>query len=194
MKRVLIADDHPIVRHGLRALIDAERDFEVTVELSEGSAVLERLDAVDVAILDISLPGLSGLELLKRWPTVGPPVVMLTMHAEYVTTAFELGARGYLLKEDAGPEVVDCLRAVLTGLRYRSRRLPREAESTALLTETERAVLRLVADHKTSRQIAEALGVSLRTVQNHRANAVAKLGLRGPGALLEFALAHVHEL
>jgi DNA-binding NarL/FixJ family response regulator len=191
---VLIADDHPMVRAGLRSVIGAERDLRVAVELADGSGVLPHARAVDIALLDISLPGCSGLDLLAQWPGDGAPVVLLTMHTEYVATAFELGARGYLLKEDAGPEVVECVRAVLAGLRYRSRRLPRATGSAAQLTQAERAVLRLVADHQTSRQIAEALGVSLRTVQNHRANAVRKLGLRGPGALLAFALAHVHEL
>lgn len=195
MTRVLIADDHPVVRHGLRAIIDAERDLEVAHELADGSAVLDHARGVDVAILDISLPGRSGLELLRCWPEDGPPVVVLTMHAEYAGTAFELGASGYLLKEDAGREVVHCLRAVLAGVRYRSRRLPAPTRPlVASLTDAERAVLREVAEHQTSRQIAKRLGVSLRTVQNHRANAAAKLGLRGPGALLEFALTHVHEL
>ncbi|MEQ8455905.1 MAG: response regulator transcription factor [Sandaracinaceae bacterium] len=195
MTRILIADDHPIVRDGLRAILEAERDLEVVHELGDGGAVLDHAADVDVAILDISLPGPSGLELLRRWPEGGPPVVVLTMHAEYAATAFERGASGYLLKEDAGREVVDCVRAVLSGRRYRSRRLPEPKRPlVAWLTDAERAVLRRVAAHQTSREIAASLGVSLRTVQNHRANAASKLGLRGPGALLEFALAHVHEL
>lgn len=194
--RVLLADDHPVVRMGLRSLIDATHDLRVVQELSRGDEVLAMLGDVDVAVLDISLPGMSGLELLRAWPASGPPVTLLTMHHDYVRTALDLGARGYLVKEDATSEIVACLRAILEGRTYLSSTLKCDGsdESAAMLTEAERRVLDLVAQHKTSREIADALGTSVRTVQNHRANASAKLGLRGPGALLRWALAHQHEL
>lgn len=192
----MLADDHPVVRTGLRALIDATHDLRVAVELTDGGEVLARAGEVDVAVLDISLPTKSGLELLREWPPDGPPVTLLTMHHEYVRTAFDLGARGYLVKEDATGEIVTCIRAISAGQSYVSTTLRTEDDepSTAALTDAERGVLKLVAQHKTSREIADALGTSVRTVQNHRANASAKLGLRGPGALLQFALAHEHEL
>lgn len=196
MIRVLLADDHPVVRAGLRALIDATHDMRVAVELSDGAEVIAHASSVDVAVLDISLPNESGLELLAQWPASGPPVALLTMHHEYVRKAFELGARGYLVKEDATSEVVECLRTILDGRTYLSTTLRSEdpEPSSAVLTDAEKKVLKRVARHETSREIAEALGISVRTVQNHRANASAKLGLRGPGALLQFALAHEHEL
>ncbi|MEM9066967.1 MAG: response regulator transcription factor [Myxococcota bacterium] len=194
MKRVLLADDHPIVRHGLRSVIAETADMRVAVEVERGDEVLRGLAGIDVAVLDISIPGKGGLTLLKEWPIDGPPVVMLTMHHDYVRAALELGARGYLVKEDATAEIVDCLRSVLAGEVYVSQSVRQPAASLADLTEAERRVLRLVAKHQTSREIADALGIQLRTVQNHRANVVAKLGLRGPGALLQFVLAHEHEL
>ncbi len=192
--RVLIADDHAIVRRGMRHLIGETPGMEVTVEVASGGEVLDALHREDVALLDISLPEISGLELLRRWPVDGPPRIMLTMHAEYLAAAMERGALGYLLKEDAETEVVACLRAVLDGQRYLSPGL-RAVERPSLepLTAAERRVLRLVAEHRTSREIAEILKVRLRTVQNHRASVVAKLGLRGPGALLRFCIQHAHE-
>jgi DNA-binding NarL/FixJ family response regulator len=152
-----------------------------------------------VAVLDVSMPILDGLEVLaqaRTWPR-SPAFVVLTMHDEYVHKALALGALGYLLKEDAALEIVDCVAAAAAGRRYLSRSLPARAEvdgprAAALekLTEAERRVLGLVGQHKTSREIAAILCVSHRTVQNHRASMCAKLELRGAQALLRFALDH----
>jgi DNA-binding NarL/FixJ family response regulator len=204
--RVVIADDHPMLRRGLAAVIDGLTGFEVVAEAGDGIAALEaiRAHAAEVVVIDISMPRLDGLEVLAQastWPTC-PRFVMLTMHEDLVARAVSAGALGYLLKEDATCELEACLRSVADGKRYLSRRLPPgvlEASSPssatiAVLSETERRVLRLVGKHLTSREIADVLKVSHRTVQNHRANMVKKLELGGTSALLRVALANASEL
>ncbi|MBZ0119444.1 MAG: response regulator transcription factor [Sandaracinaceae bacterium] len=202
MARVLIADDHPLLRRGLAAVIDGLPGFEVVAEAEDGIAALDaiRAHAPDVVVIDISMPRLDGLEVLAQAATWSsrPAFVMLTMHDDLVTRAIASGALGYLLKEDAASELLPCLRAVVEGRLYLSKRLPTNvldapspsAAAIAALSDAERRVLRLVARHLTIREIAGVLKVSPRTVQNHRANMVKKLGLGGSSALLRFALEH----
>jgi DNA-binding NarL/FixJ family response regulator len=200
---VLIADDHPVVRRGLRDAVEAERGMVVVGEAGDGLEALRLLRELrpHVAVLDVSMPGLDGLDVLaqtRTWPHP-PRVVLLTMHDRYARRARELGALGYIRKEDAEDELGACLRAVARGTAYFSpavaqRDAPPQAPRLAALTAAERRVLRLLGQLKTSRQIGEVMSLSHRTVQNHCANASAKLGLRGPKALLAFALAHKDEL
>ena len=196
--RVLIADDHPLVRHGLRAVLEAA-GIEVVAEAADGREAIAAIRATDphVAILDLSMPDVDGLEVLaqaRTWPRA-PHFVVLTMHEDYAQKARSLGAKGYVLKDDATREIVDCVERVGRGGTYLSAALgpegePAAAAALATLSDAERRVLRLVGQHKTSREIAELLCVSHRTVQNHRANMVKKLGLAGSQALLRFALEH----
>ena len=209
-KRILIADDHPIFRSGLRTLIDADASFTVAGEATDGEQALSMIIAErpDVAILDYNMPKLNGFELLKtiaqRKVDVIP--VMLTMHNDEAmfSKAFELGARGYVLKESAGIDIVNCLHAVTQGQVYTSAAvttylLKRASRSKTVdgvdsLTPAERKVLRLIADYKTSREIAEELSISVRTVDNHRSNISGKVGVTGSHALFKFAIQHRSEL
>jgi DNA-binding NarL/FixJ family response regulator len=204
---VLIADDHPIFRRGLRAVIEADPLLEVTAEASGGREALELLRGrkAHLAVLDIEMPDLDGLEVLaqsRTWPDP-PAVVMLTMHDEYLERAFGLGALGYLLKENAADEVVTCLHAVARGERFISAGLGWRARpdggverlgALAALSPSERRVLKLLAELRSAAEIAKILSISPRTVQNHCAHMCTKLELRGPKALLKFALEHQAEL
>lgn len=204
---VLIADDHPIFRRGLQQVIDEHPEFRVVAEVSDGTQALDglRRHRPDLAVLDISMPELDGIEVLTQsqtWPDP-PRVVLMTMYDDYVDRAMHLGARGYLLKERATDELIECLRRVRAGERFTSEGIDWQpgddaggatATELAALTATERRVLRLLADFKTSREIGEIMCVSHRTVQNHRANMCNKLGLKGSKALLQFALDHQGQL
>ncbi len=194
---VVIADDHPIFRRGLREAVEAG-GFQVVAEAGDGLTALAALRKLRpaLAVLDVSMPSVDGLDVLaqtRTWPDP-PGVVLLTMHDKYVDRALELGARGYLLKENAEDELVACLREVARGGSYLGQGVtPRGAVPAgplAALTPTERRILKLLGDLKTSKQIGELMCISHRTVQNHCANMSAKLGLRGSKALLRFALAH----
>jgi len=209
-KRVLIADDHPIFRSGLRTLIDADASFTVMAEAADGEQALSLIidERPDVAIVDYNMPKLNGFELLKKISQSKVPVipVMLTMHNEEAmfSKAFELGARGYVLKDSAGIDIVNCLHAVTQGQVYTSaavttylfKRASRiyAVDGLESLTPTERKVLRLIADYKTSREIADELSISVRTVENHRSNISGRVGVTGSHALFKFAIQHRSEL
>lgn len=206
--KVLIVDDHPVVRQGLSEAIAEDEAFEVVGRYGNGEEALEILKTAppDIAILDISLPGISGLGIARQALQQKLPVkiVILTMYTDeaYFDEAMDLGVRGYLLKDNALIEIRHCLRAVSRGEYYicptlsgqlinrhdRLQVLRQEQPSINDLTPTERNILRLVAENKTSQQIADELCVSLRTIQNHRNNICQKLGLKGHNALLQFAL------
>lgn len=202
MDQILVADDHPIVRSGIIHLLEQYyRDCEVTA-VSDGEQALVALSKTefDLAILDISMPGIDGLRLVNHISqnhrnTIS---VLLTFHDDqaYIDKAFEYGARGYLLKEDAEENILECIDKVKCGERYLSHTLVTPAlstssmpkDSTAELTPTELKIIGLVADYKTSKEISSALCVTVRTVQNHRANIVRKLDLSGSNALLKYAV------
>jgi len=206
--RVAIVDDHPLFRQGLRQLLAGDRRYECIGEAGDGPAALELVarERPDVAVLDINLPGLSGLEVVRlvqerRLPT---RLVVLTMcnDEETFNRAMDLGALGFVLKENAVAEVLESIHAAAHGRHYLSPSLSeyllrRRSRSAALsssrpgleeLTKAERRILQLIALNKTSREIGAALFVSHRTVETHRANICAKLGLRGSHRLLQFAL------
>ena len=191
--RILIADDHPIFRSGLRQIIEADGSMSVIAEADDGAAALKliREHQPDVVVLDINMPGLSGFEVVSSMRDEQLPgeVVLLTMHNEEAmfTKAVNLGVRGYVLKDSAGSDILNCLHAVRKGQNYSSAELTQylfkkaAGQTTAVegldsLTPTERRVLALIAQYLTSREIADQLGISVRTVENHRNNICAKLG------------------
>jgi DNA-binding NarL/FixJ family response regulator len=212
--RVFLVDDHPVFRHGLKEIIDADPCFEVVGDCGDSEAALVEIPRAKphVAMLDVSLPGHSGLEVVRALRASRPPVacLMLTMHAEESTfnAAMDAGAQGYLLKEDAMEMVLLGLRAVASGgvylspaisgwlLRRQGRTSALKEEKTGLvaLTATERRVLLLVAENKTNKEIAADLFISHRTVETHRSNICQKLQLQGAHKLIQFAIEHRSEI
>jgi len=211
---IVIADDHPVVRSGLLGVIATDPWLEVVAESGDGETALAQIEELKphIAVLDVDMPGLGGLgvarEILKRELPV--KVVFLTVHGEedLFHAAMDLGASGYLLKDSVSTEIVKALRAVANGQDYvtpsltgfllrRSRQLQAlGARHGGLndLTPTERRILSLVARHRSSKEIADELFIHYRTVENHRTHICQKLGLRGPNALLKFAVEHKREL
>jgi DNA-binding NarL/FixJ family response regulator len=211
--RLVIADDHPIFRAGLRQVIGAEHDLEIVAEETEGAAALNAIlrTRPDIIVLDIDMPKKSGLEVVKdlRRADALPPAIFLTMYddEELFDEALNLGVMGYVLKESAVKEIVEAIRTVAAGKPYISGlmskallartkpSLPSPGRSALeKLTEAERRVLRLIARGMTSRAIADELHVSPKTVDNHRTNIASKLDIRGTHALLKFALQHQQDL
>ncbi len=206
MTRVFIVDDHPIVRQGLRSLITEAPGLSLVGEagdVAEAEAQLQSLQP-DVAVIDLRLPTGSGLELLEfcRSHCPATATVVLTMHREesYFEAALENGAAAYVLKENASQEILVAIQAVsvggfflsnsLRGFLLRKGRSDRAEEESKLdlLTPSERRVLRLVGANRTTKEIAQELCVSPRTVDSHRARIGERLGLRGAQSLLRFAL------
>ena len=205
---VLIVDDHPLFRGGLRQVIAGDPRFELAGEAGEGEAALQFIQEKkpDVAVLDVNLPGLSGLDLARKLQVQHLPtrVIMLTMHKDEETCnrALDIGARGFVLKENAVEEILKAIVAVADGEHYLSStisgylvRRRNRAESLAAkkpglddLTKAERRILKLIAGKKTSREIGAELFISPRTVEAHRANISGKLNLHGSHSLLHFAL------
>jgi two-component system response regulator NreC len=204
--RVLVVDDHAVVRAGLRRVLDAEADIETVGEAANVErAVFEALEThPDVVLMDVVMPGKTGIEgmpaLLQAVPDV--KVLMLSMQddPQYVREAFEAGASGYVLKEAADTDVVDAVRAVADGERYLHPALGarlvaaeseerRRAESDPL-SEREREVLRLLALGHTNQEIAALLYISVRTAETHRAHIMQKLGLSSRADLVRYALDH----
>jgi DNA-binding NarL/FixJ family response regulator len=212
--RILIADDHPIFRQGLRLVIEAQPGLIVVAEAADGGRALERLREGDitVAVLDVTMPVLDGFAVARevRESRLAAALVFLTMHKDehYLNAALDLGVRGYVLKDNATTEIVDCVRSVAGGGEYisptlssflirrgtRAASLAGQKPALEQLTATERRILKLVADGLTSREIAGQLGIGVRTVEHHRNNVAVKLELRGSHALTKFALKHQSDL
>jgi len=206
---IVLADDHPIFRQGLKQIIERQPGFRVIAEADNGRSALELIEthAPTVAVLDLDMPELDGFAVARRARELhlATRLVILTMHTDelHFNQAIDLGVRGYLIKDAAAAEAVSCIKAVAGGGEYvtpslssyllrRGRRTTITDQPTGVgtLTPTERRVLALLADLKTTRQIAAELGVSPRTIDNHRANLCTKLDLQGPHALTKFALEH----
>jgi len=205
MIKVLIADDHSIVRAGLRRIVEESGDMEVIAEASDGKGALLQVqkEQPDVAVIDISMPGLDGLEVTAQLHAGYPklPVIILTMHEEeqYVIRAIEAGAMGYITKRSAPEQLVNAIRKVHAGSRYLS------AEATDLLalrvargsqgqspldslSTRELQVLRRLAMGHTNREIASAYGISIKTVDTYRFRLLKKLNLRNNAELSRFAI------
>ncbi len=205
MIKVLLADDHSIVRAGLRRLIEESGDMEVSAEAADGREALRSVETEipDVAVVDISMPGLDGLEVISRLNALHPklPVLVLTMHEEgqYVVRAIEAGAMGYITKQSAPEQLVNAIRKVLGGSRYLT---DEAAEALALrvargkqgqtaldaLSMRELQVLRRLAMGNTNREIASMYGISIKTVDTYRSRLLKKLNLRNNAELSRFAI------
>jgi DNA-binding NarL/FixJ family response regulator len=206
--RVLLADDHALVRAGIRALLQNLEGVTVVAETGNGADVLEfaRAHRPDVVLLDISMPGLGGLEVGAQLRDALPEVrvVMLSMHAneEYVLQALRAGAVGYMLKDSATAELELVLKAVMQGETYLSPPISRQvvegyvqrvgAEQTASdnLTPRQRQVLQLIAEGHSTKEIAHRLNLSVKTVETHRAQLMERLQIREIAGLVKYAIRH----
>jgi DNA-binding NarL/FixJ family response regulator len=206
--RLVIADDHPIFRTGLRMAIEADPLLHVVAEAGDGESALACILELqpDVVVLDINMPPPDGLAIARDLQERQLPVktIFLTMHKDpsLLNIALDIGVKGFLVKDAAANEIVSCIKAIAAGESYLSpalsshllNRRNRTAPSLANLTASERRVLQLVAESRTNREIAAELFISIRTVEHHRSNICAKLGLTGKNTLLSFALTHKSEL
>jgi len=204
--RLLLADDHTILLEGLRALLAPE--FEVVATAADGRAVLEAAERhqPDLILLDISMPGLNGIEAARRLKQSKPgaKLIILTMHADlsFVSAAFEAGVSGYVLKQSAATELVAALHDVDSGRRYVSsliqKRLGTEMPAflrrpkrlSADLTSRQREVLQLLAEGRVRKEIAQILGVSVKTVEFHKQKITEKLDIHTDAALTAYAIRH----
>ena len=212
--RIAIADDHPLLRKGLRMVLEADSNMKVVLEAGDGEALLAQIgqSRPHIAIVDVDMPKQDGFAVAKEIQKRKIPVdvAFLTIHEEEAVfhAAMDLGIKGYLLKDGASIEITEAIRTISAGQFYVSPPLVayllrRRDRSQALLesepglkglTASERRILHLIADNKSSKEIAAELFIHYRTVENHRVNICQKLGLRGTNSLLRFALQHKSEL
>ena len=209
--RIFIADDHALIRQGVQMIVSASPRFEVVGEAGDGLSAAAGIIALqpDVALLDVDMPGQDGFAIAKDIKANGlaTKIVFLTMHKNValLQAALNLGASGYLLKDSVLADIIGCLEAVVVGRPYFSAELAGlmaqqirgsqpAASPLSLLSPTERRVLQHISAYKTSREIADTLCISIRTVDRHRANISIKLDLSGSHALVKFALQHQAEL
>lgn len=209
--RIVIADDHPIFRKGLVDLIKENSQFEIIDEAVDGEQALSYLRNYkpDAAILDINMPKMTGFDVVRNLKSQNEDlkIIFLTMHKEeeIFNRAMDLGVKGYVLKECASDDIIECLNTVVMNQHYISPSISeylfsREKKSAGIfeniglakLSPTEITILKLVSDGKTSKEIAELLFISRKTVENHRVNICSKLSLRGVNALMKFAFENKH--
>jgi DNA-binding NarL/FixJ family response regulator len=206
--RVILADDHVLVRHGLRRILEENRNLEISGEVGDGLELLSLLNKMnpDMVILDVSMPNLRGIEAIPEIHRVQPDVkvLILTMHndEEYLYQAISAGADGYLLKEDAEKELFLAIENIRKGRVYvspsladqsmqdwvRMRRGEDTTYDTRLLTIRQREILKLIAEGKSNKEIGDLLCISVRTVERHRANMMSKLNIKKTAELVQYAL------
>jgi len=200
--RVLVADDHPVVRQGLKSLLTRE-GFSVVGEAADGREALRQVEALhpEVALLDLGMPGLNGLDAAREimQSSTGTKVVILTQHNEepYILEALRAGVHGYVLKSQSVSDVVQAIRDVTRGKLYVSPAISEVVVSAYrgqsrlpadLLTTREREVLQLVAEGKSTKQIAEILGIAQKTAESHRSHLMVKLGIHQVAGLVRYAV------
>jgi two-component system, NarL family, response regulator NreC len=206
--RILLADDHTVVRRGLRLLLERQPEFGVVAEASDGKQAVEAAEQSkpDVVVLDIAMPNLNGIEAAQRILSVSPntSIVVLSMHADegYVLRALKAGAKGYLLKDSAEGDLIEAIRAVTRGKTFFSPEITKMLaedyvreirargidDSYELLTPREREILQLLAEGKSNKDIAGVLNLSLYTVETHRRNLQDKLNLHSFAELILYAV------
>lgn len=211
---IVIADDHPVFRQGLRQIIEMEHSLKVVGEARDGAAALSMIEELkpDVAVLDINMPNMKGFDVAREIRQQGLKVgiIFLTMYDDerMFNEALNVGALGYLLKDSAISDIAESVRAVASGQHFispsisrylinrasRSATLSEKTPSLKDLTPSELRVLKLISEHQTSKEIAAQLFISYRTVENHRTNICQKLGIHGSNALIKFALEHKFDL
>jgi two-component system response regulator NreC len=201
--RILLADDHAVVRQGFRLILSGQTDMEIVGEAGDGNQAVEQAEKLkpDVVVMDVAMPNLNGIEATRRLAEAAPHtrVLALSMHKDsvYVREILRAGAKGYLLKDSIDRDLLDAVRAVAKGEAYLS---PAIADSVLtdyrrhvtdpldLLTNREREVLQLIAEGKTNKDIAQALNLSVYTVDAHRGRIMEKLNLHSTGELVRFAM------
>ncbi|MBI5419561.1 MAG: response regulator transcription factor [Deltaproteobacteria bacterium] len=205
MIRVLLADDHSVVRDGLRRLVEGAGDMTVVAEAADGREAIRKAREIspDVAVVDISMPGLDGLEVVRQILATHPnmPILILTMHEEeqYVVRAIGAGAKGYITKRSAAEQLLQAIRKVHAGGRYLSEsasdalaaRMAKGGDTGSLmdtLSDREIQVLRALALGRSNREIAEAYSISIKTVDTYRFRLLRKLDLRNNAELTRFAI------
>jgi DNA-binding NarL/FixJ family response regulator len=209
MMRILLADDHEVVRRGLRTLLQARPGWEVCGEAATGREAVEKVRSLkpDVVVLDVTMPEMNGLEATRRVLKAAPQtqVLILTMHDsdEVVQEVLDAGARGYVLKSDAGRDLVAAVEAleegrpffttkvadlVLSGYLRKAKEPAGQEAARKRLTSRERELLQLLAEGKSNKEAATALGISVKTVETHRANIMRKLNLHSISELVHYAI------
>jgi two-component system response regulator NreC len=206
--RILLADDHTVMRKGLRLLLESQPEFSVVAEAADGRQAVERAEAAqpDVAVIDIAMPNLSGIEAAQRMAAALPhiAIVILSMHSDegYVLRALKAGAKGYLLKDSAEGDLIEAIKAVHQGKTFFSPEISKmlvedymqeirtrgAEDSYDLLTSREREIFQLLAERKSNKEIAQALNLSPYTVETHRRNLQEKLNLHSLAELILYAV------
>ena len=205
---IIIADDHPLVRKGLKDVIGEHKQFNIVGEAGDGEETLKLIEKLNpsIAIIDINMPKIGGLEVVKviHQKKLKVKTIILTMYDKenFFNRAMDLGIKGYIMKDSALTEIVDAIRNVSEGKYFISSSisgfLVKKSQSgtdndnlgISKLTTTERKILKMIASNKTTNEIADELFLSVYTVQTHRSNICQKLNLHGPNALLHFVLDH----
>jgi DNA-binding NarL/FixJ family response regulator len=206
--RILLADDHNVMRRGLRLLLESQPDFKVVAEAADGRQAIAEAEAQkpDVVVLDVAMPNLSGIEAAQRILSDAPSIalIVLSMHSDegYVLRALKAGAKGYLLKDSAEGDLIEAIRAVSQGKTFFSPEISRMLvedyvreirsrgieDSYELLTSREREILQLIAEGRSNKEVATALNLSLYTVETHRRNLQDKLNLHSLAELILYAV------
>jgi two-component system NarL family response regulator len=199
--RIVIVDDHPMVAEGIQSILESYDDVEILATLGNGQAIIDRVEALDpdVILLDLNMPGLGGLTtaeiILEKRPETR--ILILSMHdsPEYISSALSHGAAGYVLKDVPTDEIKRAIDAVMTGQRYlctgaKGSLAPYENPDREQLTNREQTILLQLAQGKSNKDVAQALDISVRTVETHRKNIKRKLGIASTAGLTRYALEH----